>query len=68
MKSEGKLNWTWELRGYSDTDYAGYNNTGKIVTGYIVIINGVVIACRLRSQKTVTLYVIEDEYSEILEL
>ena len=38
------------------------------MAGYIVIINRVVIVCRLQSQKKVTLSVIESEYSSITEL
>ena len=32
MKIEVKLNGTWKLHGYSDTDYAGDNYTQTIVT------------------------------------
>ena len=32
MKPERNLNGTWELRGYSDADYVGDNNTQKSVT------------------------------------
>ena len=45
------------MRGYSDADYAGDNNTQKSVTGYIVLVNGEVISWRLKSHKTVTLSV-----------
>ena len=47
------------MRGYSDADYAGDNNTQKSVTGYIVLINGEVIYWRLKSHKKVTLSVTE---------
>ena len=40
----------------------------KIVTRYIVLINGLVIAWCSRSQKTVTLSVTETRYSEIAEV
>ena len=43
MKPALNINVSWVLRGYSDVDYAGDNDTRKSVTGYIVIINGVVI-------------------------
>ena len=43
MKPEGNLNVPWELCGYSDANYVGDNETRKIMTGYIILINGVVI-------------------------
>ena len=47
MKPDKNINGPWEILGYSDTDYAGDNDTRKIVTGYIVIINGAVISWSL---------------------
>ena len=47
MKPDRNINVPWELCGYSDVDYEGDNNTQKSVIGYIVIINGEVIAWRL---------------------
>ena len=44
MKPYRNLNGLWELRGYSDSDNSGDNNTQKIVTVYIIIINRLVIA------------------------
>ena len=44
MKPNRNLNGTWKLHGYIVADYSGYSDTQKSVTGYIVIINGVVIA------------------------
>ena len=55
MKPDRNINGPWELCGYSDVDYAGYNDTRKIVTSYIVLINRSVISWSLQSQKTVTL-------------
>ena len=57
MKPEGNLNGPWEIHGYSDTDYAGDNDTWKSMSGSIVLINRVVIEWNLQSQKTVTLSV-----------
>ena len=68
MKPDRNINGPWELRGYSDVVYAGDNVTSKIITGYIVLINGAIITCHFQIQKTVTLSVIEAEYSEITEL
>ena len=68
MRLEVNVNGPWELFGYSDAYYAGANETQKSVTGYIVLINGFFITWRYRSQKTVTLYVTEAEYSAIAEV
>ena len=51
MKPDANINRLWELRDYSDVDYTGDNDTRKSVTVYIYLINGTVIAWRLRSQK-----------------
>ena len=51
MKLEKNLSGPWEIHGYSDIDYAGDYNTKKSVTGYIIMINRVVIACHLTSEK-----------------
>ena len=55
MKPDEYINGPCEICLYSDADYAGDNDTRKSMTGYIVIINGAVIAWNSRSQKTVTL-------------
>ena len=68
MKLYININGPKKPYGYSDTDYAGDNNTQKIVTGYRFLINKAVIAWNFRSQKTVTKYVTEDKYSEITEV
>ena len=39
MKPYKNLNGPWELCGCSNTDYVGDNDTQKIVTGYIVLVN-----------------------------
>ena len=68
MKPKVNLNGPWQLIGYSDTDYAGDNYTRESVTGYIIIVNGFVIAWCLRSYKIVTIYFIESEYLSIIEV
>ena len=68
MKSYGNTNIPWELRGYSDADYAKDNDTQKSVTGYIVLNNGAVITFHSQIQKTVTLSVTEAEYSSIMKV
>ena len=68
IKLYGNLNGPWQIRGYSYADYARYNNSRKSVTGYIIIINGVVINWSSLGHKKFTLYITESEYSEIPEL
>ena len=51
MKPEVNLNGSWELRGYSNVDYAGDKDTRKSVTGHIVLIYWLVIAWHSWSQK-----------------
>ena len=68
IKLEVSLDGPWELRVYIEVDYVGYNDTQKIVTGYIVLINGSFIAWCSQSQKTVTFPVTEVEYLAIVEL
>ena len=63
MKPDVNINGPWKIHGYSDVDYACGNYTRKSVTGYIVIINGALIAWILRSQKKVTLSITEVIYS-----
>ena len=59
MKLDRNLNGPWELRGYSDIDYARDNDIQKKVPGYIVLINRVVISWRSRIHKTVALTIKE---------
>ena len=47
MKLKGNLKLSWELRGYSDADYAGDNDAHKIVIRLVVLINGFFAACLL---------------------
>ena len=68
MKPDGNINGPWELRGCSDVNYTGDNDTRKIVTGYIVLINGASNVLRQKSQKKVTLSFTEAKYSEITEV
>ena len=47
MKPDLNLNGPWEISGYSDAYYAVNKNTWKSVTGYIILIDVVVIVWRL---------------------
>jgi len=52
----------WTLEVYSDSDWAGDLNDRKSVGCYIIFLNGVPIAWRLRSQKVVSLSSSEAEF------
>ena len=58
MKPYKNLNGPWKLRGYSDADNTGDNDTCKIFPGDIVLINRVPISWHLQIQKKVTQSVI----------
>ena len=68
MKPDININGPRELRGYSDTGYKRDTGTRKNVTGYIVLINEVVIAWNLGSHKIVTPSVIVAEYKAITKI
>ena len=68
MKPEVNLNVPWGLCGYSNADYAGYKYNNNNMTGYAVLFNGLVITWHSQSQNISTLFVIEAEYSEIMEI
>ena len=62
MKPEVNLNEPWKICDYNDMDYEGGNNNQKIASGYTIIINGFLISCFSKSQKTVTLSVTEAKF------
>ena len=68
MKSDGNLNGSWKLCGYSNVDYTGDNDSCKSVTGYIFLMNVFAIALKYKINKTVILFVTEAEYSAITEV
>ena len=56
------------LMGRSDSDYAGDKNTRQSVSGYVLYLNGALIAWRSKAQKTVTLSSTEAEYMALGDL
>jgi hypothetical protein len=58
----------WRLLGRSDSDYAGDKNTRQSVSGYVLYLNGALIAWRSKAQKTVTLSSTEAEYMALGDL
>jgi hypothetical protein len=51
----------FEIVGVSDSDYAKDRETRQNVTGYVVFLNGALVAARSKMQECVTLLVIEAE-------
>jgi hypothetical protein len=58
----------WELKGYSDSDFAGDADNKKSVSGFIIYLNGCPIAWRSKGQKSVTLSSTEAEYVALSEV
>jgi len=55
LKPEDNDNKLWELKAYSDADFAGDKETHISVTGYVVYFMNVPVCWRSRGQKSVTL-------------
>jgi len=62
LKPEDNENKLWELKAYSDADFAGDKETRISVTGYVVYFMNVPVCWRSRGQKSVTLSTTEAEY------
>ena len=61
-------NFTWEIRAYSDSDFAGDTDTRKSVSGFVIYLCGAAISWRSKGQKSVSLSSTEAEYIAILEV
>ena len=64
----GESKQIWELRAYSDSDWAGDANDRRSITGFCIFLNGCLIPWKLRRQKTVTLLLSEAEYVAVAEV
>jgi hypothetical protein len=53
----------WNIKRYSDSDYAGDDDNRRSVSGYLIDLNNCPIAWKSRGQKTVTLYIALSEVS-----
>ena len=62
LKPEENDNKLWELKAYSDADFAVDKETRISVTGYVVYFMSVPVCWRSRGQKSVTLSTTEAEY------
>ena len=58
----------FNIKGYSDSDYAGNKDDRKSITGLIVYCGGVPIAWKSKGQKAVSLSSTESEYYAMSEL
>ena len=67
IEPKGELNGGWELRMYTNSDYAGDKTTRIRVTGYILFFMGVPIIWKSKSQKSFTLSSSEAEYVVLSE-
>ena len=65
---EPKKQVKWEIKAYSDSDFAGDADTRRSVSGYVVYLMGCPIAWRSKGQKSVTLSSTEAEYVALSEL
>ena len=60
--SPNKEGLHWNLKAYTDSDYAGDADTSKSISGFMIYVNGCLIACKSRGQKSVTLSSTKAEY------
>ena len=58
----------WELKGYSDSDFAADKDTRLSVSGYMVYLCGVLISWKSKGQRVVALSSTEAEYMAFSEL
>jgi hypothetical protein len=58
----------WNIKGYSDSDYAGDADNRRSVSGYVIYFNNCPIAWKSRGQKTVALSSTEAEYIALSEV
>ena len=62
LKPEDNNNKQWELKAYSDADFAGDKETRISIMGYVVYFMNVPVCWRSKGQKSVTLSTTEEEY------
>ena len=58
----------WEVKGYSDSDFAGDTDERKSISGYVIYLQECPISWRSKSQKSVSLSSTEAEYMAVSEI
>ena len=58
----------WEMKAYSDSDFAGDTETRKSVSGFVIYLCGAAISWRSKGQKSISLSSTEAEYMAISEV
>ena len=67
LKPRKELN-KWEIKGYSDSDFAGDTDGRKSISGYVIYLQGCPISWRSKGQKSVSLSSTEAEYMAVSEI
>jgi len=55
----------WEVKGYSDSDFAGDTDGRKSISGYVIYFQQCPISWRSKNQKSVSLSLTEAEYKAV---
>ena len=58
----------WNLKAYTDSDYAGDADNRKSVSGFMIYVNGCLFAWKSKGLKSVTLSYTKGEYVAISEV
>ena len=58
----------WEVKGFSDSDFAGDTDERKSISGYVIYVQGCPISWRSKGQKSVSLSSTEAEYMAVSEV
>ena len=67
-KIDGSDKEKWEMRAFSDSDWAGDADDRRSITGFCIFLNGCLVSWKSRGQKTVTLSSSEAEYVAVSEV
>ena len=62
------INFKWDMKAYSDSDFAGDADTRRSVSGFVIYLNECPVSWQSRGQKSVSLSSTEAEYVAISEV